>query len=90
MQQAANMSTLQKKHDLPETILQLVLVGLLCLGLGIVVGDSAQNRVANVLVRKRETVNSLAKDYGYSKKYIDECRLRMESQHKGCCGNEDW
>jgi hypothetical protein len=57
------MSTEHKRHHLPKSILQPVAVGLLCLDGGIVVGDGGPDRPTNVLVRKRETINSIAKEF---------------------------
>jgi hypothetical protein len=47
----------------PNKILQFVIVGLLCLGAGIVVGQIAQDRSTNVLLKKRETLNSIPREY---------------------------
>jgi hypothetical protein len=59
-----NMSTKHKESRLPGSILPLSVVGVFCLAAGIVVGQSEQDRSTNVLSRKRETLNSLPKEYG--------------------------
>ena len=58
------MSTNHKEFRLPKSLLQLVTLGLFCLGAGIVVGQSDRDRSANVLLKQRETVNSIPKEYG--------------------------
>ena len=57
------MNTNQNKHHLAKRILQLVLVGTGCLGAGIVVGQ-IQDRSTDVLLKKRETANSIPREYG--------------------------
>lgn len=52
------------KRYLPRRIFHLVVVGLLCLGAGIVVGQ-IQDRSTNVLLKKRESINTIPREYGW-------------------------
>jgi len=45
-------------------MLQVVVVSLLCLAAGLVLGQSGYDRSTNVLLKKRDTVNSIPKEYG--------------------------
>lgn len=58
------MKTEHKEHHLPKRILQPAVVGLLCLGAGIVVGDNRHDRSTYVLLKKHVTDNSIPKAYG--------------------------
>ena len=53
-----------KKLPLSARILQLVVVSLLCLVAGLVLGQSGYDRSTNVLLKKRDTVNSIPREYG--------------------------
>ena len=55
---------LQKKYHLPKRVLRLIAIGFVCLGAGIVIGQSAQQRSANVLLNKIDTINSIPHEYG--------------------------
>ena len=58
------MSAEPKEFHLPKRAFQLVVAGLLCLGAGIVVGQSDHERSTNILLKQRETLNSIPKEYG--------------------------
>ena len=45
-------------------ILQLLIVSVLCLAAGLVLGQGGYDRSTNVLLKKRDTVNSIPRDYG--------------------------
>ncbi len=49
---------LRKKYHLPKRVLRLIAIGFVCLGAGIVIGQSAQQRSANVLLNKIDTITA--------------------------------
>ena len=53
-----------KRLHLSVRMLQVVVVSLLCLAAGLVLGQSGYDRSTNVLLKKRDTVNSIPKEYG--------------------------
>lgn len=54
----------QREYRLPKRVLQLTGLGLFCLVAGILVGQSAQQRSGNVLLRKVQTTNTIPQEYG--------------------------
>ena len=48
----------------PARILRLVTLSLLCLATGLVLGQSGYDRSTNVLLKKRDTINSIPREYG--------------------------
>lgn len=57
------MSSTRNTFQVPRGLLKLAAFGLFCLGAGIVVGQ-IQDRSTNVLLKKRETTNSIPREYG--------------------------
>jgi hypothetical protein len=47
-----------------KRVLPLVMVGVLCVGAGIVVGQNKPDRSENVLLKKQETINSIPREFG--------------------------
>ena len=47
-----------------KRILQLAIVSVSCLAAGLVLGQSGYDRSTNVLLKKRDTVNSIPREYG--------------------------
>ena len=59
-----NMNTDRKSRPVPIGLPLAFVAGFRALATSLVVGQSQQDRGANVLIKKRETVNRIPKEYG--------------------------